>query len=295
MLNHLANEDDMTGEDYATKLISGAISHVEGDVKLSASEGVSVQNSVYVFEKKCTYGDTLSSFGVVLLNYFRSAYSSMVIPSLSFKAAFDGEFVIVLDDGKAPVTVTATAVFNQEVTIDLTYSTKQAQVKIYAQDATKQFCVLECPKHLCSNCSAKVGTLLILKGYNRLATVSTPVGFIPDAYVTCNADEVLCYGVNQNKALFSKAIAYKVGVLAYTRLLLSPRMNDTTLNIDKDAAQTYLNTLEAKYRELMFGSAKAYGNAATTGIVSVIRAALKNRNDRCVVCTSAMYSTSATF
>jgi predicted transcriptional regulator len=95
--------------------------------------------------------------------------------------------------------------------------------------------------------------------------------------------------------IFGKAIAYKVGEMAYNRLLVSPRLNDTTLNIDKDAASAYMNTLVGKYRELMFGTEKAYGNAATHGLRQLVAMTLREFNDKCVVCTAQVTLATATF
>jgi hypothetical protein len=124
---------------------------------------------------------------------------------------------------------------------------------------------------------------------------SLPVGIIPTVYAACDMDAVLCSVVSRYKPVFQKAIAYKVGEMAYNRLLISPRINDTTLNIDKDAAEKYLNTLVAKYRELVFGSEKAYGNAATIGLKQLVSSTYRSMADKCVVCTSQVYAATGIF
>lgn len=296
MLAHLATEDELTGKAYGDQLIASAIAQVNGDVQLSASDGYAIKDTVYTYNNQCTYTNNSSNWGIILNNFHRSLYSRMFIPSIRFKATFDGEFNIVLHDGQTATVFPAVAVAGQEVSVEVNYSTKAPNVRIFAEDVTKTFSLLQCPATACSSCSAnKQGIFLQMQGWNRVGPSSQPCGFIPTAYLACSADEVLCNGVSRNKALFAKAIALKAGALAYTRLLLSTRLNDTTLNIDLDAARTYLNTLEGKYRELMFGSAQAYGNAATNGIIYIIRQGLKSSNDTCITCNSQVYTSTATF
>ncbi len=296
MLAQLANEEDLTGKAYGDRLIASAIEQVKADVQLSAMDGYAVKDTVYTYSNACTFTNNHSNWGVILNNFHRSAYSTMFIPTIRFKANFTGEFNLVLHDGKVATVFIAEAVAGQEVSIEVAYSTKMPNVKIYAEDATKTFALLQCPTTTCSSCSAnKQGIYIQSQGWNRVTPSNQPCGFIPTAYLACSADEVLCNGVNRNRPLFAKAIALKAGALAYTRLLLSTRMNDTTLNIDLDAARTYLNTLEGKYRELMFGSAQAYGNASTNGIIYVIRQGLKSGNDTCIACNAQVYTSTATF
>lgn len=295
LLSNLANAEELTGEQYGNMLISSATEQVKSDLLLSATEGYSVRGELYHLIATNKFSGTYNNWGISLSNYFRSSYSSIYITSLKFKASFTGEFTIVFDDLAGQVELPAEAIAGQEITIPVTYSTKSKTVRIYAKESNATFAVLTGTSS-CGSCSAsKNGVYLGMQGFNRLTNHPQSTGFIPTAHIACNMDDIMCIALLRNKSLFSKAIAYKAGSLAYSRLLLTTRLNDSTLNINMDVANTYLNTLEAKYRELMFGSAQAYGNASTNGIISVLRQSLRSMNDQCVVCSSQISSSTAVF
>jgi hypothetical protein len=292
---HLASDDEVSGLEYAQELIRAAEEQVYADALLSASDGYSFQGIVYHYNNNCKFTDTYTTWGTQLNNFFRSAYVSMNISSITYKANFDGPFNIVIDDGVTKVIHPAMAVKGQEVATPITYKTMQRNIKIYAEDTSLPFAMLSCQQGGCGSCASKRGIYVSAQGWNGNSVTSQPSGFIPAAFLSCESDQILCSVISKYKSLFQKAIAYKVGIMAYTRLMLSPRLNDSTLNIDSTAANTYLNTLEAKYRELMFGSAQAYGNAATTGIVQVMRQTYKSLNDMCVVCNAQINTATAIF
>lgn len=294
LLSNLANAEELTGKQYGDMLINSAIEQVKSDILLSASEGYSVKNEVYHLISQHKFSGTYNNWGVSLSNYFRSGYSSIYITDLKFKASFTGEFTIVFDDLAGQVELPAEAVAGQEITIPVTYSTKSKTVRIYAKESNATFAILTGTTS-CGSCFAKKGVYLGMQGFNRLTNHPQSTGFIASAHISCNMDDIMCIAIMRSKSLFSKAIAYKAGALAYNRLLLTTRLNDSTLNINENVAIAYLNTLEAKYRELMFGSAQSYGNASTNGIISVIRQSFRTMNDQCIVCSSQMSSSTATF
>jgi hypothetical protein len=294
LLSNLANAEEMTGAEYGARLISSAIEQVKSDIQLSASDGYSVRDEVYHLISTHKFSGTYNNWGISLSNFFRSSYSSIYLTELKFKASFTGPFTIVLDDLAGQTELPAEAIAGQEITIPVEYSTKSKTLRIYAKESNATFAVLTGVSS-CGSCNAKRGVHLGMQGFNRLTNHPQASGFIPKAHIACNMDDIMCIAIMRNKALFSKAIAYKAGALAYTRLLLTTRLNDSTLNINEEVATTYLNTLEAKYRELMFGSAQAYGNASTKGIVAVLRQSLRNMNDQCVVCSSQISTSTAVF
>lgn len=294
-LSHLANDSEQTGKEYAGNLIAAAQEQVWSDILLSASNGYSINSAVYYFNNTCRFTETYTNWGIALTNYYRSGSSKIVINSLNFKADFDGPFNIVIDDGIELKVFPATAVLRQEVVLPIDYSTNQKTVRVYAEDSSLKFSMLTCSSGGCGSCAAKRGVYLQQQGWNRTSLNSQPVGFMPSAYVVCDMDAVICAVISRHKALFSKALAYQVGIMAYMRLLISPRLNDTTLNIDAAAVKMYLNTLEAKYKELIWGSVPANGNAATTGIIKIMQDSYRSMGDACVVCSSQINTATATF
>jgi hypothetical protein len=292
---HLADPDEQTGKAYALELLESAKAEIEADLLLSASDGYSVKNVVYHYANTCRFSDSyVATWGVSITNFYRSPNSVLNIPTINFKPEFTGSFNLVIDDGKTKTIIPATATEKIENTIAVDYKTTEKTVRIYAEDPTLKFALQSCTTGGCGSCASKRGIFVSATGWNGSAVTSQPSGFIPTAFISCNLDAVICNVIKNYKPLIAKALAYKVGIDVYNRLLISPRMNDSTLNIDGDAARSYLNTLVAKYRELMFGSAQAYGNAATTGIISVIRQSFKTMNDPCVECRASMSTITAT-
>jgi hypothetical protein len=295
MLAHLADESELTGKKYGAELIQAAIAELSADIMLANSNGYSINNIVYQYNNTCRFTETLSNFGITLTSYFRSTSGKLYVPSVQFKPELSGEFILIVDDGYELKEFQVTGTAGEINTAMIEYSTTAKQVKIYAKDATLKFNMLSCQSGGCGSCAAKRGVQLQLQGYNRSGVTQQASGFIPTAYIACDMDAVICNVITRYKDLFAKALAYKVGIMAYMRLLISPRLNDTTLNINEDNAKLYLNTLESKYRELIFGSAQAYGNAATTGIIKIIQQSWKTTNDGCVTCNSTITKSTAVF
>jgi hypothetical protein len=294
-LAHLANDSEQSGKSYGEQLINAATEQVWSDLLLTAGNGWSINQSVYHYENKCRFTDVYTNFGVTLTNFFKSTNSKLYVSEIKFKPEVTGDFIIVVDSGSLLTKYPASGVAGQEGSILIDYVTDQKQIKIYAEDSTQKFAMLTCQSGGCGSCAAKRGVYLQAQGFNRVSVSSQGSGFIPVAYVACDMDAAICSVVNRYKGLFSKALAYKVGIMVYSRLLISPRLNDTTLNIDSEAVKMFLNTLEGKYRELVWGSTPAYGNAATTGLVKIMQQTFKSMNDMCVICSSQISSSTAVF
>jgi hypothetical protein len=295
LFSHLASDDELTGKQYAEELIKGAEEQVWADANLAMSEGYSIVGIAYHYNNTCRFIDTYTNQGIMLTSFFRSANSLLNVSSVRTKSEVAGPFVLVIDDGLTLKEFNIVGTEKQEVVTNIEYSTNQRFIRIYPKDENVKLALLSCPASGCGSCASKRGIFIQQTGWNRVASSSQASGIIANAFISCDLSGVICNVIAQHKSLFQKAIAYKVGEMAYNRLLLSPRMNDSTLNIDHDAARVYLNTLVGKYRELVFGSAQAYGNAATKGIVQLMRMSMKNMNDACVICDAQIKSSTAIF
>lgn len=297
LLAHLANDAESSGAKYGKNLIKSAAEELEADIMLSATDGYSVRDIVYTYNNICTFTNTKASgLGSNIVSNYRSKFAEIVVTGINFKPAFDGDFTIVIDDGINLYEVEAVAVKDTLCNIAFNYISSALQIKIYAKDTSLEFYALNCNGNVtCGSCAAKKGILAVLYGYAPSGTTNSPVGFNPLFYIQCNMDSILCTIINKYQPLFAKALAYKVGIAVYTRLLLSPRLNDSTINIDKDAVTLYLSTLEGKYREIIHGSSQAYGKSASKGILDIIRNSFKLLNDPCITCSSAMFSSTAMF
>jgi hypothetical protein len=295
MLAHLASDAEQTGAAYSNQLLEAAKEQVWSDILRSASDGYSINSIVYNYVNHCKFTEVYSNWGSNLTNYFRSTNSQITVTTVTFKPELDGDFNLVLDDGKEKKIYPVTGISKTETTVEVSYTSSAKSVRIYCEDASKKFAMLTCQNGGCGSCAAKRGIHLQLNGYNRSGATTQATGFIPAAYISCNMESVICSVVNKYQSLFAKALGYQIGIMAYMRLLISPRMNDTTLNINEENAKLYLNTLEAKYKELMFGSVPAYGNAATVGIIKIMQQSFRTMNDSCVICGSQINTATAVF
>lgn len=296
LLAQLANDSEQTGKKYGKNLIAGAVQELQADISLSVSDGYSIKDVVYQYNSNCQFTNTYASgFGISLTNFYKSNFAELVVPNIAYKPNFNGDFTLVITDGTVTKTYVATAQQGVVNNLSVDFKTKEKNVKIYAQDASLEFSVLNCTSTSCGSCAAKRGTYITVTGYNGSTNISTAAGFIPNVYIQCNMENIICAIVNKYKQLFAKALAYKVAELVYTRLLISPRMNDSTLNIDQDNVKLYLNTITAKYRELIHGSKAAYSQAPAKGIIDIMRASYKTLNDPCISCASSVFSSTALF
>lgn len=295
-LSHLANDSEQSGKQYGQQLINGAIEQVWSDILLTSGGNWSINQSVYIYQNKCRFNDVYSNWGVAMTNYYRSTNSQIHITNIKFKPELDGNFIIVIEDAGSIKEYEVNGIAKTEGSISIDYISNYKQVKIYAKDPGLKFSMLTCQSGGCGSCAAKnQGLKLQTQGFNRVNISSQQSGFILEAFVACDMESAICSVVSRYKSLFSKALAYKVGIMVYNRLLISPRLNDTTLNIDQEAVRVYLNTLEGKYRELVHGSAQAYGNAPSIGLVKIMSQSFKSVNDECVVCDNQMGKSTAVF
>ncbi len=297
MLSHLANDNELTGKQYGQNLIDSAVQNVITDISTSA--GTLTVNSVV--EQLALRGNfnslQLANGGLVLRQNNNSLLSKIKVESVNVKPLFDGAFIMVLNDG-TEYEYPAIAVNGVEQTIQIDFETANKSIQIYAKDTTQLFAKIDVTKTTCGSCNGQKYNLVAQPLINKTpSNIYSTV--LPTAYLICDAENLICLALinPQIKAQVIKAIALQVGINFYNRFMLSNRFNDTTLNINKDAVETYHNTLVGMYQELMFGINYATGVAKTN--VKPLTEAIKNnllgQKDICLSCNTIIKSATAVF
>lgn len=297
MLAHLANDNELTGYQYGQNLIENATQNVITDISTSAGT-LTVNSLVEHLAFRGNFNNLpLSNGGVILRQNNNSLLSKIKVESINVKPLFDGAFIIVLNDG-AEYEYPAVAVNGVEQTIPINFETSSKSVQIYAKDTTQLFAKIDATKTTCGSCNNKRYNITAQPIVNK-APSNIYSTVIPTAYLICDAENMLCLSLinPQIKAQIIKAIALQVGINFYNRFMLSNRFNDTTLNVNKDAVETYHNTLVGMYQELMFGVNYATGVAKTN--VNPLTEAIKNnllgQKDICLSCNTIIKSATAIF
>jgi len=298
LLANLANENELTGANYGANLINSALQNVVTDV-LTASGNLVLEHKVIYSEFKGTFtNDQIANGGLQIRNVKHNELTRVKITALKIKPFFDGEFTMVIDDGtkKEFNLIGENGIENK---YDIDYETGKSVVKIYPKDETLLFAKITAQKTTCSSCSGKVYDLVNTPILNGIATnVYSTV--IAESYLYCSGENVICLALKnpQIKQLFVKALAFHVGIMFYERLKLSTRFNDTTLNINADAVDEYLNTLIGKYRELVFGINFASGvrNSNVIPLSELISRNLRNNHGNiCINCNATFSRSTAIF
>ncbi|WP_147474531.1 hypothetical protein [Chryseobacterium nematophagum] len=298
LLSHLVNENELSGKDYGNFMIEAACQSVLSDLYTSYGNIVLenvVENLVF-----SGHFNTLSMAGggFSLRDMSGSTMTKMVIKSLKIKPLFDGHFTVILDDGKELKSFDFVAQNTVETTYVLDYETSSKILKVYVTDPSKEFSQINVTKKTCGSCSGVKYNVVLQPLKNKLPSniYST---FIPDAFLLCDSSGFICKLLQSPviKQAIIKAVAIQCGISVYERLLLSPRVNDSTMNINKQAAELYLNTLVGKYQEFVFGTNFASGISKANNIplTELIKRNIKNFKDICISCNSNYQTSTVIF
>ena len=298
LLANLANESELTGKKYGENLINSAVQNVTADI-MTASGNVVLENKVIYSEFKGEFNnDQIANGGVQIRNVKHNELTRIKITSLRIKPFFDGNFIVVIDDGNK-TEFNLIAENGIEYKHDIDFESGSSIIKIYPKDESLFFAKITASKTTCPSCSGKIYDLVNTPLLNGTATnIYSTV--IPESYLFCSGENLTCLAIKnpQIKQLFVKAIAFHVGIMFYERLKLSTRFNDTTLNINKDAVEEYLNTLIGKYRELVFGFNFSTGIKRSNLIPLselVSRNLRNNKNNICINCNAIFNLSTAIF
>jgi hypothetical protein len=214
-----------------------------------------------------------------------SLLSKIQIEYVKVKPMFTGPSIILVNGSQYPFD----AVAGVEQIVKLDFITSDTAVNLSIVDKTQQFSSITATKTTCGSCSGNSYNLYAQPLFNDFPS-QTYSTFLPSASLVCDASDLICLAIkNQNvKNLFAKAIAIYTAIIVFERLSLSNRLNDTTLNINKEAVESYQLELQAKYNELVFGLNFATGQKRSNIIplTQIVKNNLKNTHDICLNCNS---------
>lgn len=298
LLENLANESEITGKKYGNSIIESATQSVLADIYTSYGN-VILENSVETLAFSGNFNSlVMKGGGFSIRDLTSSTMTKLQIKSLRIKPLFDGDFTVVIDDGISIEEYNFTASNTIEASYVVDYETKSKLVKVYGKDSNQEFSQITAVNKGCSSCSGNKYnmTLQPLKNGSPSNVYST---MIPEAYLMCDASNFICLLLKNAviKQAIIKAIAIQSGIVVYERLMLSTRFNDKTVNINKEAAEMYLNTLVGKYQEYVFGVNYASGvkRANNIPLTELIKRNIKSIRDICVSCNASFQTSTVIF
>ena len=287
IMAHLANQDEHTAQKFQEKIRIVSMEKVLSDIQVAEND---IQFNLSAEVMKFSPNWVFMSFegGVKIINKEQSPLARIQITQIQFLPRTLSTFNIIIDDGKgSPVNVPISAAnLNQVNLVKIDdYVTDSKSVKISADAG--MFGTFTNADTTCYTCGGGSVGNISLHGIDPMGQPSgVYTGFFPTALLVCSTEDAICKAINNRsiKTKLQEAISYQVGVRIYDRFLLSPRQNDTTININKEAVKEYRDILQGKYVEVI------HGNKKLTGIVKLITEDL-NRGDYCIKC-NATYTTS---
>lgn len=298
LLDNLANESEITGKKYGISIIDSAVQSVLSDIYTSYGNMI-LENSVETLAFAGNFNSlSMKSGGFSIRDLSSSTMTKLQIKSIRIKPLFDGSFTVVIDDGKNIQEYDLTGGNNIEASQVIDYETSSKLVKVYIKDGNQEFSQITATNKGCSSCSGNKYnmTLQPLKNGAASNVYST---MIPEAYLICDSSNFMCLLLKNPviKQSVIKAIAIQSGIIVYERLMLSTRFNDKTVNINKEAAEMYLNTLVGKYQEFVFGANYASGVKRSNNIhlTELIKRNIKSIRDICVSCNATFQTSTVIF
>lgn len=295
-LAQVAETGAPTGEQLAAKLIEAASRFMAADVEAIYDAQYKVQNTLVAGCSTCTFA--VGSFaagpgrGIMIKNNTASPFSSIVIEKLTVKINNTGTFTIKIDDGNPAndrlIAFDFTAGYEYEFN-GVNYETKAKSVKIYFVEDAVALALLSCKKTGsgcgCSGTTAVVSDL-VYTGLVDGAESQSAYGFLPCAFIKCDAADLLCFVAHSAPRMIGMALMFKTAQLYYETRLKSDRNNKVAgMNGESVGADV------TKYTQLYTDKLNGVG---TRGVKDLVFTTLNEVRDVCVVCNSLVGTSWAT-
>jgi hypothetical protein len=282
-----------TGKEWGFQLIERAARMMAADVEAIYDGTYKVENMLVNGCSSCTFlanYATGAERGVLIKNNTDSAFARLVIDKITAKVNDTGTFTIVIDDGESerliPVDFEAGVILD---IINVNYQTRRKEVRIYLLESNVPLAQLSCPRKTsgcgCSGKSIVVDTL-IYTGTAGGTESQQAYGFQPCAFIRCEADDLLCYTAHSAPRMIGMGLLYKVGELYFADRLHSTR-NNRLGGTDNDTTEEEMKRYNKLYTDKLNGK-------GTRGVKDLVKTALGNVNDVCVVCDAKMGTAWAT-
>jgi len=275
-----------TGEKLGIKLIESASRMMAADVEAIYDAQYKVQNQLVGGCSACTFTSTYvagSQMGILIKNNTTSSFSSLVIDKLIAKVNSNGTYNIIITDGVKSKTIEQ--IFEAGVEyeiIRINFFTKLKSVKVYLQESDVPLAKLSCPRTGsgcgCGGSTSSVNSDLVYTGLTAGIESQNAFGFMPCAFVRCDAEDLLCFVAHSAPRMIGMALLFKVAELYFNTRLQSARNNKITgLNVD-DAKEDAV-----KYSKLYKDKLNGVG---TRGVKDLVFTTLQQTNDVCIICNS---------
>jgi hypothetical protein len=285
-LAQVAESGAPTGEQLAAKLIESAARYMAADVEAIYDAQYKVVNSLVSGCSTCSWLSNYSAGtqkGILIKDNTASAFTTLVIDKLTVKTNSAGTFNIVIDDGIAPRVIEWTFVAGTlyEFT-KLNYQTKAKTVKVYFQENTVLMAQLSCKTAGsgcgCSGASQSVLSDLVYTGLTDGVESQQAYGFLPCAFIKCDAADLLCFVAHSAPRMIGMALLYKSAELYFQTRTKSDR-NNKVAGMNNTDATADANKFAELYKDKLNG-------VGTRGVKDVVFTTLQSVTDVCVVCNS---------
>jgi hypothetical protein len=292
-LAELAATDAPTGDKLGKKLIETAARFMAADVEAIYDAQYKVENMLVNGCSTCSFMTSFATGlqrGILIKDNTASTFSRLVLDKLITKVNATGEFTIVIDDGDQILDIIHYFEAGKEYEFTgLNFVSKRKQIRVYMNESNVPLAQLSCPRGGsgcgCSGKSSVVSDLIFTGTYNG-AESQQAYGFIPCAFIRCDAADLLCFIAHSAQRMIGMGLLYKVGELYFQTNLQSQRNNRTAgTNVDEAKEDA------KRYAKLYLD--KLNGNA-TRGIKDLVFTTLQQTSDACVVCNSMIGTAWAT-
>ncbi len=287
-LSKIANTTNPTGAKKGEQLIETAARFMAADVEAIYDGQYKVENTLVAGCSTCKFTSTFAAGherGTLVKDLTQSSFRNLVIDKLVTKLNAVGTFTVVLDDGIPSNRRLITHDFEEALVeyefTNLDYRTKQKQVRIYLLEDGVALAQLSCPSSGGGcGCSGKTHVVsdLVYSGTDNGAEVQQAYGFVPCAYIACDAQDVLCWVANSAPRMIGMALLFKAAELYFQNTLLSTRQNVVVGQNEEDKVDE-----SKKYAKLYNDRLQGKG---VRGVKDLVFGVLRNVTDDCVVCNS---------
>lgn len=289
-LSKIASTSDVSGVEYAKRLINTSAMEMIGELDLMLNNGYSIKQNIAEVCSTCEFNSIyVPGGGTKVFSSSLSPYSQIKITSLKIKANATGSHYLKLDDGVNPLTYPIELEDGVIMPIILDYSTSQKIVYISLVDQSVGLAQIICPSSNSCGCGgATAKNMIHYSGTVGGIATSIQYGFLVCANISCSNESLVCEMIRQTPNIFGLTLLYKVGEKVNNDSKISLRNNRATAAND-DEKDFEIFKYSALYRKRMNGS------NTEKGIKHLISDYLRTKaRDVCIVCNSSVKVSYAT-
>lgn len=281
-----AEGDASTGEKLGLKLIDTAARMVIADVEAIYDASYKVQAMLTSGCSVCKFSANYAAGpqkGMLIKNNSTSHFSSLVLSRLNVKLNSTGTFTIIITDGITSKSIEREFIAGVEYELqNLSYETKEKQIKIYIDEADALLYTLSCPSNSTGGCGCSgprsTSSELTYTGLTAGVESQNAYGFLPCAFIRCNAEDLICFIAKSAPRMVGMALLFKTAELYFTNNLHVER-NNRTIGTNNEMYKKDVDEYKKMYKDKLQG-------VGTRGVKDLVFSVLQQNNDVCVLCNS---------